>query len=59
MNVLRIKASMKCSCGKTVSAGSVFCPQCRGEVLKKNDKIYKKEENKYQKEMSGKGRKKK
>jgi len=59
MNVLRIKASVKCGCGKTVAVGSVFCPFCRGEVLKKNDLIYKKEENKYQKEMSGKSKKKK
>ena len=55
---LKQKASAKCSCGKVAAAGSVFCNSCRSEVLKKNDAIYKKEENKYQKEMSGKGRKK-
>ena len=50
---------MKCGCGQTVAAGSVFCPYCQREIQKKNDKITKKEENKYQKEMSGKGRRRK
>ena len=59
MSGLRAKASMKCGCGQAVAAGSVFCPYCQREVQKKNDKITKKEESKYQKEMIYQGRKKK
>ena len=48
---------MKCDCGQTVTLGSVFCPYCKAEIQKKNDKITKNEENRYNKEMRGKGKK--
>ncbi|MFH1347689.1 MAG: hypothetical protein ABIH22_03260 [Candidatus Margulisiibacteriota bacterium] len=51
------KVLMKCGCGQTVAAGSVFCAQCRAEVNRKNAKVIKKEDNKYQKRMKGKGKK--
>jgi hypothetical protein len=59
MKRIKHKVSMKCECGHTVSAGSVFCPYCKEEILKKNAKVIMKEEKKYQIKMRGKGKKKK
>jgi uncharacterized Zn finger protein (UPF0148 family) len=56
MSGLRYKVLLKCECGKTVSEGSVFCPYCRSEIQKNNDKVIKREEDQYQKRMRGKGR---
>ncbi|MFH1576715.1 MAG: hypothetical protein ABID35_04145 [Candidatus Margulisiibacteriota bacterium] len=53
------KVSVKCECGQTVFKGSVFCPHCRSEINRKNAIVIDKEENKYQKKMKGKGKKKK
>lgn len=55
---IRKKVSIKCDCGQDVSVGSVFCPNCKAEVNRKNARTIKKEEDKYQHEMRGKGRKK-
>ena len=57
MSGLRHKVPQKCECGKTVAAGSVFCPHCRAEINRKNAKTIRKEERNYQKDMRGKGRK--
>ncbi|MFH1683689.1 MAG: hypothetical protein ABIA67_02270 [Candidatus Margulisiibacteriota bacterium] len=54
----KAKVSKKCECGQTVAIGSVFCSRCRAEVNRKNAKVIKKEDNKYQKRMKGKGKKK-
>ncbi|MFC1540548.1 hypothetical protein ACFL37_01255 [Candidatus Margulisiibacteriota bacterium] len=55
------KVKMKCECGQIVSDGSVFCPYCRSEIQKNNDKVIRKEEDRYQKSVGGrrKGKKKK
>jgi len=58
MSGLRQKVKMKCECGETVYKGSVFCPYCRSEIQKNNDKVIEREEDLYQKRMRGKGRKK-
>jgi hypothetical protein len=50
---------LKCDCGEAVSPGSVFCPCCRGEILKKNVKMMKIEEKKHQIRMRGIGKKRK
>ena len=50
------KVLTKCECGQTVAAGSVFCPHCRAEINRKNAKVIKKAEKKYQKKMGGKGK---
>jgi hypothetical protein len=57
MIALKHKAPLKCECGQNVAVGSVFCPFCRSEVQKKNDKITNREEKKYQTSVKGKGRK--
>ncbi|MDD5593162.1 MAG: hypothetical protein PHG97_00295 [Candidatus Margulisbacteria bacterium] len=59
MGGVRRKVSIKCDCGQIVAVGSVFCPFCQAKIQKKNAKITKKEEKKYQKSMRGKGRKRK
>ena len=51
------KALMKCECGQTVVAGSVFCPQCKARIQKKNAIMIKKAEQKYQKNIGSKGKK--
>jgi uncharacterized Zn finger protein (UPF0148 family) len=56
MSAVRKKVPLKCSCGKTVSKGSVFCPHCRAEINRKNVKTMKKEESNYQENMRSKGR---
>jgi uncharacterized Zn finger protein (UPF0148 family) len=60
MGGLRKKVSKKCECGKPVSKGSVFCPDCMAAVNRKNVKTMKNEERNYQKRMrsSRSGRKK-
>lgn len=50
------KVLMKCSCGQTVSVGSVFCSCCKAKVQKENAKTIKKKEKKYQKMMRDKAR---
>ena len=55
---IRHKALLKCECGKTVSKGSVFCPNCRAKINLKNARVMKREERSYQKKMRGKGKKK-
>lgn len=58
MGVSKRKVLIKCNCGQTVAAGSVFCPYCKSEIQKQNDKIIKKEDNKYQKSVGGRRKKK-
>lgn len=50
---------LKCECGEAVSAGSVFCPYCMAEIMKKNAKTLKREEKKHQIRMKEIGRKRK
>jgi uncharacterized OB-fold protein len=54
----RRKVSIKCECGQTVSPGSVFCPHCKAEIDRKNARVMKSEEGRYQKNIRGKGKKK-
>lgn len=54
MTSLKYKGSLKCECGVEVFQGSVFCPRCRAEINRKNAKVIKKEDNKYQKKMRNK-----
>jgi len=56
--ITRRKVSIKCDCGETVSKGSVFCPNCRAAINRKNVKVIKKEEASYQRKIRGKGKKK-
>ena len=53
------KVLMKCECGQTVSLGSVFCPYCKDHIQKKNAKMIRKAEKKYQKQVGSKGKGKK
>ena len=59
MTVLKKRAKVKCDCGQAVSVGSVFCPNCRAAVNRKNAKTVLKEEKKYRREMRGTWKKKK
>ena len=52
------KALPKCECGETVALGSVFCVQCKDHIQKKNAKMIKKAEQKYEKNIGKKGKKK-
>jgi len=54
----RRKVAIKCDCGQTVAAGSVFCPNCKAAIDRKNAKVMKREEGSYHKKMRGKGKKK-
>ena len=58
MVLLRNKIKLKCDGGQAVSIGSVFCPHCRAAIEKKNDKVIKREESRYQRRVRGKGKKK-
>lgn len=53
---IRHKPSLKCECGNPVSKGSVFCPHCRSEVQKKNDRVIERGERDHQKRMRGKAK---
>ena len=59
IKALRRKVKLKCTCGRVVSEGSVFCSHCKAEVNRKNAKMMKREDRNYQKEMRGKGGRKK
>jgi hypothetical protein len=53
----RRKVLVKCDCGQVVAAGSVFCPNCKSKIDRKNARVIKAEDIKYKKEMRGKGKK--